>query len=182
MLLWMVYIQGEVSVVGPEQMKNLLMNDPIYGIVWSLFISAIVTQRKKVPLFSVGRLKTKWFDLYDQDWSFMMQFLNCKAHLYRIIFCWHDPKSMTSHWNQSAIVEHTASCFYTLVNFWLWNHFWSWKIPRLCHVKFSSVLPHFQLAHEQNILVTHRLWIHGIFSALVLPCTCAFSQSPLKSC
>lgn len=101
MLLRMVYIRGEVSVVGPEQMKDLSMNDPIYGIVWSLVIRAILTQRKRLPLFfSVGRLKTKCYGLYDQDCSFMMLFLNCKAHQcgHLSLMC-RNPKSIISHWN-----------------------------------------------------------------------------------
>lgn len=149
----MVYIQGEVSVVGPELMKDLLMNDPIYGIVWSLFICAIVTQRKRFPLFfSVGKLKTKWFGFYDQNWSFMKLFLNCKAHHYRVIFCWCAGIPSPSP-AAETIVEHRASCSYSLVNFWLWNHFCIRTIPRLCHLKFSVVSHHVQLPHEHHILV-----------------------------
>lgn len=89
--------------------------------------------------------------------------------------------SIISHCNQSVIVEHRVSCFYTLANFWLWNHFCIWTIPKLCHVKFSTVLHHFQSAHEHNWLYTVCEFTES-FSALVLPCTRAFSQPPLKSC
>lgn len=168
MLLRMLYIRGEMSVVGPEQMKDLLMNDPIYGMVWSLFIRAIVTQMKRLPLlFSVGKWKTKWFGLYDWDCSLMMLFLRCKADHYRVIFWWCAGTPSPSPATET-IVEHKGSCFHTLVHFWLWNHFYSWTIPGLCHMKFSTVLHNFQLSHEHNILVIHSLWIHRI-----LFCSCS---------
>lgn len=174
MLLWMVYIRGEVSVVGPEQMKDLLMSDPIYGIVWSLFICAIVTWRKSFPLFLlqedwkqnvlvfVTRIGRSWccfwiVKLITPESSF--------ADVQRKIEC---SNSIISHWNQSVIVEHRASCFYTLDNFWLWNDFCIWTIPKLCHVEFSTVEHRFQSAHEHNILVMHSLWIHRI-----LFCSCS---------
>lgn len=160
MLLWMVYSQGEVSVVGPEQMKDLLMNDTIHGIVWSLFIRAVVTWRKSFPLF-----------LLQEDWKqnvlVFMTTIGCSwccfwiakfitpessfADVQQKIKC---SNSIISHCNQSVIVEHRVSCFYTLANFWLWNHFCIWTIPKLCHVKFSTVLHHFQSAHEHNWLYT----------------------------
>lgn len=45
-------------------------------------------EEKLSSLFTTGRLKTKCSGLCGQDWSFMMLFLNYKAHHSRVIFCW----------------------------------------------------------------------------------------------